>query len=189
MARQHRHAGVLPAPRPDDRASRIGASSLSANSRPIAILIAEGNELIRMVTADMLADAGFQTIEVRTATEAVAVLEGSTSVRLLITARSVVGDGIALAHLVHHRWPAVGIIVTSGGAADLQRELPPGTRLLRKPYEFADLIRDVETGLEQTVEEPAAAPMLPTGVPPHSGVEISNGVGATAAPASEPDKT
>lgn len=162
---------------------------MSADSRPIAILIAEGNELIRMVTADMLADAGFQTIEVHTATEAVAVLEGSTSVRLLITARSIVGDGLALAHLVHRRWPAVGIIVTSGRAADFQRELPPGTRLLRKPYEFVELIREVEAGLEQTVEVPAGVPVLPTGVPPHSGMEIGNGVGATAAPASEPDKT
>jgi DNA-binding NtrC family response regulator len=94
-----------------------------------------------MVTADMLADAGFQTIEVRTAAEALAVLEGPATVRMLITGRSVVGDGVALAHLVHHSWPNVGIIVTSGTGGDLQRELPPGTRLLRKPYDFEELIR------------------------------------------------
>jgi hypothetical protein len=58
-----------------------------------------------------------------------------------------------------------------------------------KPYEFVELIREVEAGLEQTVEVPAGVPVLPTGVPPHSGMEIGNGVGATAAPASEPDKT
>ncbi|MGH1569573.1 response regulator [Methylobacterium sp. P31] len=141
-----------------------------------------------MVTADMLADAGFQTIEVRTAAEAVAVLEGPTPVRLLITGRSIVGDGVALAHLVHHRWPGVGVIVTSGAGADLQRELPPTTRLLRKPYDFADLIREVEAGLGPTTEEISAAPILPSGVPPHTGVELSNGVGA-AAPTTEPDKT
>ncbi|GEL43970.1 hypothetical protein MEX01_45610 [Methylorubrum extorquens] len=160
-----------------------------AASRPVAILIAEGNELIRTITADMLADAGFQTIEVRTAAEALTVLEGSASVRVLITGRSIEGNGVALAHLVHHRWPDVAIIVTSGGGADLLHELPPGTRLLRKPYEFGSLIREVEAGLAQVEQEAAAAPVLPTGVPAHSGVELGSGVGAAAAPASEPDKT
>ncbi|WP_331326631.1 hypothetical protein [Methylobacterium fujisawaense] len=56
-----------------------------------------------MVTADMLGDAGFRTIEVRSAAEELAVLEITAVVHLLITGRGVVGDGIALAHLVHHR--------------------------------------------------------------------------------------
>lgn len=160
-----------------------------ADNRPIAILIAETDQLVRMVTADMLADLGFQTIEVRTAAEALVVLEGPATVRVLITGRSIVGDGVALAHLVHHRWPAVGIIVTSGAGGDLQRELPPGARLLAKPYTFTQLIREVEAGLAQTKQEPAAAPLLPSGVPPHTGVELGNGVGAVAAPTTEPDKT
>lgn len=104
-----------------------------ADRRPIAILIAETDEFVRMVTADMLAVAGFQTIKVRTSAEALLVLEGPAAVRMLITGRSIVGNGVALAHLVHHRWPTVSIIVTSGGGVDLQRELPPCTRLLRKP--------------------------------------------------------
>lgn len=160
-----------------------------ADSRPVAILIAEADRLARMVTVDMLVDAGFQTIEVRTAAEALAVLEGPVAVRLLITGRGIVGDGVALAHLVHHRWPTVGIIVTSGAGAGLQHDLPPGARLLRKPYDFADLIQVVEGALQQVQEEPSAAPVLPSGVPPHTGTEVSNGVGAVAAPTTEPDKT
>jgi DNA-binding NtrC family response regulator len=89
------------------------------DSRPLAVLIAEADELVRMVTTDMLTDVGFQTIEVRTAAEALAVLQGPATVRMLITGRSIVGDGVALAHLVHHRWPAIGIIITSGAGADL----------------------------------------------------------------------
>lgn len=160
-----------------------------ADSRPVAILIAEADQLVRMVTADMLSDVGFQTIEVRTADEALAVLEGPVTVRMLITGRSIVGDGVALAHLVRHRWPAVGIIVTSGAGADLQRELPAGTRLLRKPYDFANLIYEVEAGLVQVQEEPSAAPVLPSGVPSQTGTEVGNGLGAVAAPTTEPDKT
>jgi two-component system, response regulator PdtaR len=166
-----------------------GESPVSADSRPTAILLAEKDQIVRMVTADMLADVGFQTIEARTAAEALAVLERLDTVRVLITGRGIVGDGVALAHLVHHRWPTIGIIVTSGTVRDLQRELPPGTRLLRKPYDFAELIGEVEAGLAQLEQEPSAAPVLPSGVPPHMGVELGNGVGAAAAPLTEPDKS
>ncbi|MGV7030233.1 response regulator [Methylobacterium symbioticum] len=162
---------------------------MTADRRQIAILIAETDVLIRMVTADMLADVGFQTIEVRTAAEAVKVLEGSALVRMLIIGRNVVGDGIALAHFVDHRWPTVGIIVTSGGQVDPERELPSRARLLRKPYDFADLIREVEAGLEPVSDESSAAPVLPSGAPPHTGVDLSNGVGAVAAATTQPDKT
>ncbi|MCJ2142414.1 response regulator [Methylobacterium sp. E-066] len=142
-----------------------------------------------MVTADMLADVGFQTIEVCTAAEALAVLQGPAVVRMLITGRGIVGDGVALAHLVHRRWPGLGIIVTSGAGTDLQRELPPGTRLVSKPYVFADLIQEVEAGLAQVREETSTVPVLPCGVPPHRGVYLGNGVGAVAGPSTEPDKT
>ena len=160
-----------------------------ADNRPIAILIAEADRVVRMVTADMLSDLGFRAIEVRTAAEALAVLEENDDVRVLITGRRIVGDGVALAHMVHQRWPAVGIIVTSGAGADLKRALPPGTRLLSKPYVFADLIQEVEAGLAEGQEDLAAAPVLPSGVPPHTGLELGNGIGALAAPTTEPDKT
>lgn len=159
------------------------------DSRPLAILIAEADLLVRLVTADMLTDVGYQAMEVCTAAEALAVLHGPTTVRMLITGRSILGDGVALAHLVHHRWPGVGIIVTSGAGSELQRELPPGTRLLSKPYKFADLIRELEAGLAQVRDEPSTAPLLPSGVPPHRGLDLGHGVGAIAAPSTEPDKT
>ncbi len=160
-----------------------------ADSRPVAILIAESDELIRMVTADMLADQGFRTIEVRTAAEAVAVLEGSDNISMLITARRIPGGGIPLAHLVHARWPDVRIILTSGKVDDVQRELPPGARLLRKPYDFADLVQAVGVSLKQEDEDVSSAPVMPAGVPPHAGSDLSSGMSAVSAPTSEPDKS
>jgi DNA-binding NtrC family response regulator len=157
--------------------------------RPLGILIAEADVLVSMVTADMLTDIGYQAIEVRTADEALAVLEGPATVRMLITGRSIVGDGVALAHLVRHRWPDIGIIVTSGAGAALQAQLPPGTRLLCKPYKLADLVQEVEASLVQVRDEPSAAPIVPRGVPPHRGLDLGHGVGAIAAPSTEPDKT
>jgi diguanylate cyclase (GGDEF)-like protein/PAS domain S-box-containing protein len=66
-------------------------------------------------------------------------------------------------------------------ARDLQDELPPGTRLLRKPY--------VEAGISQVWQERSTAPVLPSGVPLHRGIDLGNGVGAVAGPSTEPDKT
>lgn len=160
-----------------------------SDSSPSVILVAEADYLVRMITADMLTDIGYQAIEVGTATEALAVLQGPAPVRMLITGRSIGGDGVALAHLVYNRWPDVGIIVTSGSGAAFRRELPPGTRLLSKPYTFADLIQEVEAGLVQVRDEPSTAPILPSGVPPHRGLDLGYGVGAIAAPSTEPDKT
>ena len=162
---------------------------MTAADRPVAILIAESDQIVSLVTAGMLADAGFRTVEVRTAAEVLSVLERSDDVRVLITGRSIAGDGVALAQLVHHRWPAIGVIVTSGAGGGLERTLPPGTRLLRKPYHFADVIREVEVELARGKDEPSAAPMLPIGLPPRSGMELGNGIGAVAAPVAEPDKT
>jgi CheY-like chemotaxis protein len=159
------------------------------DSKPIAILIVEADQLVRMVTADMLSDLGYETIEVGTAAEAVAVLQGPATVRMLITGRGIVGGGVALAHLVHHRWPDVGIIVTSGATAEILSELPPGTRLLSKPYRFADLVQQVEAGVARVRDEPSNAPVLPSSVPPHRGLDLGHGVGAIAAPSTEPDKT
>ncbi|MFY9292605.1 MAG: response regulator [Methylorubrum rhodinum] len=160
--------------------------------RPRAILIAEHDVLIRMVTADMLTDAGFETIEVQTSTEAIAALEHQGPVHVLITGRHIPGNGVVLAHIVHKRWPSVSIIVTTGAGADLERELPPRARLLRKPYDFGDLIRVVEANLqppEESADNLVTAPLLPGGVPVHTGADMSSGIGAAAAPVSEPDKS
>ncbi|MHC2106427.1 response regulator [Methylobacterium sp. CM6246] len=160
-----------------------------SDAKPLAILIAEADQLVRMVTADMLTDFGCQAIVVGTVAEALAVLQGPTAVRMLITGRGIVGDGVALAHIVHQSWPDIGIIVTSGAGVDLQPDLPPGTRLLSKPYAFADLIQEVEAGLVQVHKELSPAPMLLSGVPPNRGVDLGNGMGGTATPSTEPDKT
>jgi hypothetical protein len=45
------------------------------------------------------------------------------------------------------------------------------------------------SGVAQVRAEPSTAPVLPSGVPPHRGVDLGNGIGAFAAPSTEPDKT
>jgi hypothetical protein len=47
----------------------------------------------------------------------------------------------------------------------------------------------VEAEFTLMEQEPSAAPISPSGVPPHTGVELGNGAGAVAAPTTEPDKS
>ena len=120
---------------------------VGSRSGPVTILIAETDRIVRWAIAETLKHAGFATVEVCTAAEALAVLDGPAPVGMLITGCRIVGDGVALTHVVHRRWPSVGIIVTSAIGRHHRYDLPPGTRLLGKPYRFSDVIREVEAGL------------------------------------------
>lgn len=61
--------------------------------------------------------------------------------------------------------------------------------MLVKPYKLVDLVRVVEANRVEVRDETSAAPMVPHGVPPHRGADLGHGVGAIAAPSTEPDKT
>ncbi|TXN81515.1 MULTISPECIES: response regulator [Methylobacterium] len=146
-------------------------------SGPVTILIAETDRIVRWAIAETLKHAGYATTEVCTAAEALAVLEGPAPVGMLITGRSIVGGGVALAHLVHHGWPSIGIIVTSAIGRHHRYDLPPGTRLLGKPYMFSDIVREVESGLASVREwasacaqthDPLVSLMTSVGTVPYS---------------------
>ncbi len=161
------------------------------DTRPVAIVIAEGSELIRMLTADALTDAGYDTIAVNRISDVLVVLRERSDVRVLITGRSVQadGDGITLTHLVHDGWPGVRLLVTSGGSGDLLRILPPETRLLRKPFDGDALVCAVNELVPAIDGEASVAPVLPEGLPLQAGSQLGSGAGTIAAPAAEPDKT
>lgn len=129
------------------------------DDRPVAILVTEVDAVVRMTTVDLLLDAGLRTIEARDAQEALALLSAHASVRLLIAGRSLPGeiDGIGLARIAHQQRPSLGIIVTTGGFAVAAEDLPPGARLLLKPYSFEDLMQVVPSCLK-TWRRPRAPP-------------------------------
>lgn len=148
------------------------------------VLLAESDELVRMVTLDLLEDAGFQTLGVAKVAEAEAALRGGRDVRVLVTGRSVErqDDGVALAQRVRQLWPQIRIIVTSGMGGGIETMLPVGTHLLRKPFAFGDLLDLIEAEPALAGSRASAAPLLPDGLP-------ASPMEAAAAPASEPDKT
>ena len=128
--------------------------------QPIVVLLAEDEVLIRMLTADVLVDAGYRVIEASTAEEALALLEARADVRLLVTDVKMPGklDGLALARLVGSRWPQVGIVITSGHALAGDEEVPEGTLFLVKPVKFESLLAHLLALTAGTTGAPVIAP-------------------------------
>ena len=100
------------------------------------VLIVEDEFLIRMATAEVMRDAGFQVLEASTADEAIVILENRRDIRVVFTDIQMPGsmNGVKLAHAVRDRWPPVRIIATSSRQDIQEGQLPVGSIFFRKPY-------------------------------------------------------
>lgn len=114
---------------------------------PRAILIVESDQLLRLITADILEAAGFATLQTGSAEDALAILETRSDIALLLTAIKMTGsmDGEELAHAVRARWPAMKIIVVSGRPRETEIELPPDSLFFAKPYHADMMIAQIRS--------------------------------------------
>lgn len=94
------------------------------------------------MNADNLSDAGFEVFEASNAEEALRLLEETDGISVVFTDVDMPGrlDGFQLAERIAARWPAIGVLVTSGGR--LAEEMrPAGARLfVAKPYRPAQVL-------------------------------------------------
>jgi CheY-like chemotaxis protein len=102
----------------------------------MTVLVVEDETLVRMFMADFLDEAGFKVFEAVNADEALTVLEARPDVQAVVTDIEMPGsmNGIELAHEIRHRWPGIGVIVTSGRQRPGLNDLPEGVPFLAKPY-------------------------------------------------------
>ena len=109
--------------------------SFSSVKRPV-ILVVEDDFLIRMHAAEMIENAGFDTVEAASADEAIAILEARWDITVVFTDIQMPGsmDGLKLAAAIRGRWPPIKIVATSGLVHVGQDQLPEGGRFLSKPY-------------------------------------------------------
>jgi two-component system, response regulator PdtaR len=102
--------------------------------QPIALVV-DDEPLIRMNTADIVAEAGYHVIEASSADEAYEFLKMHSSLKLLFTDIQMPGDmdGLALARHVGEHWPHIGVVVASGAVMPPLGALPDTARFLSKP--------------------------------------------------------
>jgi DNA-binding NtrC family response regulator len=89
-------------------------------------------------------------LEAANAQEAMTILAERGDVGLLLTDVDMPGefDGLALADLVHQRWPAIKLVVTSGRS--LPRAVPDAGKFIAKPY----ILRAMTDLAEKQSDEP-----------------------------------
>jgi two-component system, response regulator PdtaR len=80
------------------------------------ILVVEDEVLVRLMVAEQLRDADFHVVEAANADEALAVLQFTTDVALIVTDIRMPGsmDGLELAKTVRTAFPQIRIVLTSG---------------------------------------------------------------------------
>ncbi|WP_066805563.1 response regulator [Sphingomonas asaccharolytica] len=114
------------------------------------VLVVEDEMLVRMHGVGILEDAGFKVLEAANADEALAILDKHDDVRLLFSDVDMPGtmDGLELVRLVHNRWPAIRLLLTSGHRHLKNDSLPDNGEFVRKPWSESVLIQKVQSVLE-----------------------------------------
>lgn len=100
-------------------------------------LVVDDDALVRMTAADILEDAGFQTLEASNGDEAMALLaEQHAVIVLLFTDVQMPGsrDGYAVARETADQWSHISIVVASGRAFPGPGEMPDGAVFINKPF-------------------------------------------------------
>jgi two-component system, response regulator PdtaR len=141
IAQRVRRVCSIPFPRNESQPRHLGTVGVeyvmgtSATKRPV-VLIVEDEFLLRMNTAEMVGDAGFDVVEAGDADEAIAILEARPDIHVVFTDIQMPGsmDGLKLARFVRGRWPPIKIVATSGFVNVGKDDLPEGGRFVPKPY-------------------------------------------------------
>ncbi len=113
------------------------AEAPKAAARGTAMLV-DDEPLIRMSTADMLMDLGYEVLEAGSAEEALKQMDAGAVPDILVTDHLMPGmTGDELARNVRSRWPGIPVLIVSGyaEATGIAADLPR----LTKPFRNAEL--------------------------------------------------
>lgn len=129
------------------------------------VLLADDEFIVRVYTAQILAEAGFGVVAAADPDEALSILETRTDIAALVTDVDMRGriDGCTLATMVRERWPEIGVVINSGKVRPPEDRIPDGVPFLQRPLTAEDLLRAVRAVLRERERQAEAA--APSGVP------------------------
>ncbi|MEG8223132.1 PAS domain-containing protein [Sphingomonas sp. HH69] len=107
-------------------------------------LLVDDEELVRMSTADMLNDLGYDVVEAKSAEEALHLIEAGVAPTILVTDHLMPGmNGEELARSLRTRMPELPVLIVSGYAE--AEGIAPDLPRLTKPFRNAELADRLET--------------------------------------------
>ncbi|MGG5819037.1 PAS domain-containing protein [Falsiroseomonas sp. HW251] len=132
-----------------------GNEALPANSpRRACVMVVDDEALVREITVESLAAAGFGTVSVGSGPEALELLDAGTTVDVLVSDLSMPRmDGVALIRETQRRRPGLPAILLTGFATDMAELAVGGAisgsfSLLRKPIDTHALVDRISVLLE-----------------------------------------
>ncbi len=118
------------------------------NARGVALLV-DDEDLVRMVTSDMLAGLGFEVVETQSAEEALTRLRAGLQPSLVVTDHLMPGmSGAQLASALKAERPLLPVLIISGYAET--QGIDPGIARLTKPFREAELAESLSALLPTT---------------------------------------
>lgn len=116
------------------------------------ILVVEDDARVRRVTAERLAELGYEVLEANDGPSALELLADADGIDLLLSDMVMPGgmNGAELADIVRASHPAIRVLLTSGYAEPdlVNRGVGQGTRWLRKPHSMLELAAAVREVLD-----------------------------------------
>ena len=112
----------------------------------MCVLLVEDEELIRMLLADIMIDAGYEVLAASDATTALDSADASKAPQLIVSDVDLGAgmDGFAFIQAARCRWPGVPVLMMSGAAANFaDRRGEAADRFLRKPFSLDAFMHDV----------------------------------------------
>ena len=127
-----------------ERGGASGRASVVAVASA-TVLVAEDDDQVREVAAEMLRDAGFRVLAAADGRQALALLERGEKVDVLFSDVVMPGglSGVELARRVRAARPEIGVLLASGYAAQELGGEAPEFELLAKPYERDVIVRKI----------------------------------------------
>ena len=119
------------------------ATELSAAGGGETVLVVEDNPQVRRLSVRRLELLGYGAVEADSGPSATALLEREQKIDLIFSDVVMPGGmtGYELASFTRQHHPSVRILLTSGYDAEQQATVVSDLRVLRKPYNQADLAR------------------------------------------------
>ncbi len=114
-------------------AAAVGHSVLVVNSAPD----------VRSLARSILEELRLNGIEAETREEALMILqEQALSLSAVFSEAIMPGiDGIVLANIIMKTWPAIKVILSTGAASVLDKQLPANANLIAKPWRISEMFR------------------------------------------------
>jgi signal transduction histidine kinase/CheY-like chemotaxis protein len=135
-------------------AEAVGAPEPLARSRKETVLVVEDEAIVRMVTVEMLGEAGYRVLEANDAPGALRILDSEADVDLLVTDVGLPGlNGRQLAEMARQSRPELKVLFVTGygyNAGLGSHALEPGMEMLSKPFTTEALVSRVAEMLDRT---------------------------------------